>query len=121
MDYLFGSWSKKASNIENGSSNTPDSYYSLINILERNFSSISLIAATVCALYMTNKLSDDIKAMFPNGNEDVKAATISLAKKLENPSLEITLELDSYEAKIVSDVLGVNELDVTFDNIGGIY
>ena len=52
------------------------------------------------------------------GAEQKKKLTKALAKKLNRAEIE-GMELNEYEVKLVSDVLGANDIGVTFEDVGG--
>jgi len=61
------------------------------------------------------------KALDPSQSEGMNALNAKklLAKRLKRPEVE-TMEFSSYELKLMGDVVGADEIDVSFDDIGGL-
>lgn len=73
------------------------------------------------SLYTSVKLLSILEgALKMGGDRDgLIAAKKSLAKRLNRPEIE-TMDFDTYEMRLMVDVLGPDELEVTFADVGGL-
>jgi SpoVK/Ycf46/Vps4 family AAA+-type ATPase len=72
--------------------------------------------------YATSRLVGLLsKALDPAQSDGINAINAKklLAKRLKRPEIE-TMEFNSYELKIMAEVVGADEIDVTFDDVGGL-
>jgi len=73
------------------------------------------------AWFVATRFARIIENTLRNGSDrdGLLAAKKQLAKRLNRPEIE-TMDFDSYEMRLMVDVLGPDELDVTFDDVGGL-
>lgn len=69
------------------------------------------------SIYLTYKAIDVLIKEFGDGG-DSKELKKSLAKRLNRPEIE-TMKFDKYEQRLMVDVIGPDEIEVTFESIGG--
>jgi ATP-dependent 26S proteasome regulatory subunit len=71
--------------------------------------------------YTASKLVSILEGALKMGNDrdGLMAAKKSLAKRLNRPEIE-AMTFDSYEMRLMVDVLGPDELEVTFADVGGL-
>ena len=70
--------------------------------------------------YLTVKLVAIMNEMSAQGGKgDIVSARRVLAKRLNRPEIEV-MEMNAYEARISTDVFSPEEIDTTFENIGGL-
>eukprot|EP01041_Mallomonas_annulata_P007749 gene7749-15853_t len=81
---------------------------------------VSCVVMAVCIYYGHKMIADFLKESLGLGvNKNVaKQVKQLLAKKLNKKEDEIA-DLNAYEMKMAANVIGWSELDVTFDDIGG--
>lgn len=79
------------------------------------------VTATLAFAYyaMSQSLQLMSKALANPNSVDSINEKRNLAKRLRRPEVE-TMSFDNYELRIMDSVVGVDELDVTFDDIGGL-
>jgi len=80
-----------------------------------------LVVTTAIAIYLGHLLTDTMKGLLESSNEAAASAKVSkkaLAKRLQRPELE-DMQFDSYEMALLNDILGPDEIKVTFADIGG--
>lgn len=85
---------------------------------------IELLKFTVCigiTVYFTNKTVNLVSAILNSDNRSKQSRELAkkiLAKRLKRPDVEC-MEFDSFEEKLLNEIIGPDELDVTFEDIGG--
>ena len=73
------------------------------------------------SLYATNKLLSMAGSLLDSINEPAKASgeiKKALSKRLKRPEIE-GMTFDAHELKLLNDIIGPDEIDVTFNDIGG--
>lgn len=68
--------------------------------------------------FVSSKVLDVLGKMANNGSGEVISARRVLAKRLGRPEIEV-MDMNSYEARISVDVFSCDELDISFENVGG--
>lgn len=83
---------------------------------------IKVVVTTGVSVYLAYKLQSALMKMlktFEDGSQESAAATRSaLAKRLKRPDV-VDMSFDSYELKLLSEILGPDEITVSFKDIGG--
>ena len=76
---------------------------------------LTCVATLWCGKYLLDIMKDGM-----NGptRDEVKAIQVKLARKLGRPEI-INMEFDGHESSIMQDVLCPSDLNVSFDDIGG--
>jgi ATP-dependent 26S proteasome regulatory subunit len=67
---------------------------------------------------ITSKISDALQKMISDGSGEVISARRVLSKRLKRPEVEV-MDMNAYEARISVDVFSCDELDISFENVGG--
>lgn len=80
-------------------------------------SQVLLYSAWGITAYLTYKAINMLIEEFSEGNNS-KELKKTLAKRLNRPEIE-SMSFDKYEQRLIIDVIGPEEIDVTFENIGG--
>lgn len=87
------------------------------NISEIASSTVQIAVTITIGYYLVKVINKFLE--FEDGKADNTSIIKKLAKRLNRPEVE-TLTFDKYETKLINDVIGPDEISVTFDNIGGL-
>ena len=98
----------------------PNSNSNNNEVLEITFELVKWGISLSLTYYLTQKLIGMFNEMSgASARSQIDSAKRILAKRLKRPELEY-MEMNSYEAKISVEIQTPDELDVGFDNIGGL-